>query len=100
MQVNHHGLAIFLDECPLLRQQQDLNALRRPAQAHAEFRDDDGAVDQDRMGLHGIEQGRIAQLGIGQPQLIVQSPCRASPRARTGRTLDQVDQFGARWRGA
>src|SRR5450830_86361 len=96
----HHGLAVFLGKGALLRKRQDLqHFFRRPAQAHAQFRDDDGAVDQDRMGLHGIEQGRIAQLWIGQAQLVVQGTLVAHHGAHgQPSTLDQVDQFFTRWR--
>nr|GEU28071.1 probable solanesyl-diphosphate synthase 3, chloroplastic [Tanacetum cinerariifolium] len=91
-----------------------LHQLRRPAQAHALVRDHERPVDQDRMGQHGVQQGRIRQRQIPQTQLPIQIALvahglahrQAGPgnqvfqhRAR-GRVLDVVDDVRLDARGA
>src|SRR5690606_3519562 len=62
---------IFLGERPSLSLIEDIERqFGRPAQPHAFWRHDKGAVDENGMCQHGIEQGIVRKLGVVQTKLL------------------------------
>lgn len=95
--IDHH-FAIFLGKGLVHCWQDVQNHLGGPAQARAHGGLDEGAIDENRIGQHGIQQCVLAQRGIVQPQFQIGcaflADCTANIQSGGGNQLDKPRSAG------